>query len=353
MRVAVVGAGIFGVTTALKLAENHEIDLYERLDDILKGASGVNQYRLHRGYHYPRSRETAIACLRSESLFTQKFKSALIEDVEHYYCISKRDTLTSADQFQDFCKASNLEYECAAVDLVNHNSIDLCVRVHENLLDPIALRELCWIKLRESKVKVLLGLQATRDHLDKYDSVVICTYSQLNSLLEDSSGFVREYQYEICEKPIVKLPAGFNKKSVVVMDGPFMCVDPFGRSDLFVLGNVVHAIHASNVGKEPVIDREYLKLIDNGIVREPRITNVDQFLESAAEFIPDIRKAEHVGSMFTVRTVLPHLEKTDARPTLVEVLDGKMIRVFSGKIGTCVEAAETISNILINAHHKK
>ena len=353
MKGAVIGAGIFGVTVALRLAESHEIDLFERLDDILKGASGVNQYRLHRGYHYPRSRETAIACRRSELLFKWRYKSAIIEDVEHYYCISKRDTLTSADQFQDFCKACNLEYEQAEVDLVRHDAIDLCVRVHECLLDPIILRELCWTKLRKSKVKVLLGLQATKDSLDKYDFVVMCTYSRLNSLLEDSSGFSRDYQYEICEKPVVKLPAGFNKKSVVVMDGPFMCVDPLGRSDLFVLGNVIHAIHASNIGKEPVIDREYLKLIDNGIVREPRITNIDQFLESAAEFIPDIGKAEHVGSMFTVRTVLPHLEKTDARPTSVEVLDGKTIRVFSGKIGTCVEAADTISNILINSHNTK
>ena len=60
-RVAVVGGGIFGCTTAWKLAKNgYEVDLFEKNDDIITQASSINQYRLHRGYHYPRSKETAI-----------------------------------------------------------------------------------------------------------------------------------------------------------------------------------------------------------------------------------------------------------------------------------------------------
>ncbi|RZD44075.1 MAG: hypothetical protein CXT78_07170 [Thaumarchaeota archaeon] len=49
MKIAVVGGGIFGVTTAIRLANNHDVDLYEKNSDILESASGINQYRLHRG----------------------------------------------------------------------------------------------------------------------------------------------------------------------------------------------------------------------------------------------------------------------------------------------------------------
>ena len=49
MRIAVIGGGIFGVTTAIRLAENHSVDLFEKNSDILQSASGINQYRLHRG----------------------------------------------------------------------------------------------------------------------------------------------------------------------------------------------------------------------------------------------------------------------------------------------------------------
>ena len=59
-KIAVVGGGIFGCTTAWKLAEiGYNVTLYEQNDDIITQASYVNQYRLHRGYHYPRSKETA------------------------------------------------------------------------------------------------------------------------------------------------------------------------------------------------------------------------------------------------------------------------------------------------------
>jgi len=39
------------------------------------------------------------------------------------------------------------------------------------------------------------------------------------------------------------------------------------------------------------------------------------------------------------RTVLPNKDKDDARPTLVERIDGRKFNLFSGKIGTCVNAA--------------
>ena len=61
--------------------------------------------------------------------------------------------------------------------------------------------------------------------------------------------------------------------------------------------------------------------------------------------MPGLARAEHIGSMFTFRTVLPNLEKTDARPTFVTKIDDKTVTVFSGKIGTCVEAAEEVLKI--------
>ena len=73
MKIAVIGGGIFGVTTAIRLAKNHHVDLYEKNSDILQSASGINQYRLHRGYHYPRSNETALSSLKSEILFKKEF----------------------------------------------------------------------------------------------------------------------------------------------------------------------------------------------------------------------------------------------------------------------------------------
>ena len=57
-------------------------------------------------------------------------------------------------------------------------------------------------------------------------------------------------------------------------------------------------------------------------------------------------KVEHIGSMFTFRTVLPNRDKDDARPTLVEQTSDNQFTLFSGKIGTCVDAAEQILEVI-------
>ena len=45
--------------------------------------------------------------------------------------------------------------------------------------------------------------------------------------------------------------------------------------------------------------------------------DIDRFIESAKKFFPEIEESEHIGSMYTVRTVLPYKDETDERPTIV------------------------------------
>ena len=45
--------------------------------------------------------------------------------------------------------------------------------------------------------------------LKNFDWVVICTYSNLNSLIQKYPNLQKEYQFEVCEKPVVKLPESF------------------------------------------------------------------------------------------------------------------------------------------------
>ena len=60
------------------------------------------------------------------------------------------------------------------------------------------------------------------------------------------------------------------------------------------------------------------------------------------EFFEDFDKLEHIGSMFTIRTVLADRDHDDARPTLVRQEAHNVYTIFSGKIGTCVEAANQV-----------
>lgn len=344
MKIAVIGAGLFGVTTAIKLAEaGHAVELYEKNSDILEAASGINQYRLHRGYHYPRSQDTIDSSLRSEPLFMKEYGEAIISEAEHYYCIAKERSFTSGDQFLAVCKKNGLEYELAELsDLVEEDQIDVAVRVKEALIDPSFLKKICKERIADSGVVLHCNYEATEDMFNEYDHVVLCAYAAQNALLASCGAYQRDYQFELCEKPLVRLPKQFLRKSIVIMDGPFMCIDPYAHTELHVMGNVVHAIHATNIGKFPIVPEVLRPLLNCGVVENPSITNFKKFVESGSQFIPLLKDAEHIGSMYTVRTVLPHKDATDTRPTLVEAVDNRITSVFSGKLSNCVEAAEQV-----------
>jgi hypothetical protein len=346
MKIAIIGAGIFGITTAIILGKKNDVELFEKNDDILKSASGSNQYRVHRGYHYPRSPETVSGIVESENSFKELFSEAIVTNNEHFYCISKNNSLTSSQQFIDFCKKYNLEIERASLDCVNKNSIDLCVRVKESIYDPKILKEISMDLMEKNKIKIHLNTKATENMLDEFDKIIVCTYANLNELLTKFPNSQNEYQFELCEKPVVKLPDSFKNKSIVIMDGPFMCIDPLANTDLHLLCNVQHEIHQTNVGKFYQLQKEYEHLLDKGIIKNPSHTNYDKFIKSTIEFFPEITSAEYIGSMFTIRAVPPRADDTDERPTLVTKINDKMISIFSGKITTCVEAAKQVEKII-------
>ena len=345
MRIAIVGGGIFGITASIILAKNHQVELFEKNNELLQSASGSNQYRIHRGYHYPRSPDTVNDIIESESSFKEIFSDAMLTDFEHYYCIAKENSLTSAKQFLDFCNKFQLEYTPSQLQFMNKDSIEMCIRVKESVYDPEKLRQVCWKKLKDQNVKIHLSNKVSDDLFEKFDRVVICAYSGINQLLKQYPTQQNEYQFELCEKPVVKLPESFKNKSVVIMDGPFMCIDPLGNTGLHLLCNVVHEIHQTNIGKYPSINKKFVDLIDKGIVKNPSQTNFPKFIESTIDFIPEITKAKHVGSMFTYRAVPPRVEETDARPTIVKEINNKIVTIFSGKITTCVKAARKVEKI--------
>ena len=337
----VVGGGIFGTTAAISLSNNgYIVELHEELDDIMKCATGINQYRLHKGYHYPRSKKTAIECKEGLKTFKRKYKDSILNgNIEHLYSIASKNSLVSVNEYTDFLH----DVKCNYKTIEPLPNTDLTIKVDEELFDSKILYNLVKLKLKGNGVKVKLNKKTKKTDLKNYNITVIATYSKLNDLLDNK----KEYQYEVCEKPVVKLPKQYKNKSIVIMDGPFMCLDPYGQTEYHVLGNVVHAIHETNIGYKPKVShlKEYL---NKGLIKNPQYTNINKFIETGKQFFENFDKLKHIGSLYTIRAVLKNRDFDDARPTLVCKEDKNIYSLFSGKIDTCVDATNKLLTLLKN-----
>ena len=113
MKIAIVGGGFFGCAAAIKIKEQHKkykVTIFEEKKDILFSASGKNQFRCHRGYHYPRSQKTINECLESFDEFNKYFKDCYI-DSQNYYAVSKEKSLTTFNQYLKILNKNQLNYK--------------------------------------------------------------------------------------------------------------------------------------------------------------------------------------------------------------------------------------------------
>ena len=272
---------------------------------------------------------------------------------EHYYAIAKDGSFVNSDQYLQFLHQCDLSYEIVDNDLIDPDKLQLLIKVNEKSFNYRLLKELASKRLYDSKVKLNLNIRFDPININDYDLVINATYANINYLLPDNDRI--DYQFELCEKPIVLLNKEFDRKSFVIMDGPFMCIDPYMQnsgafwspkySDAHVMGHVEHAIHHRNVGKFPEIPDGYDGYIDSNMMYNRPNTNIEKFISSAKDFFPSI-KIQHIGSMYTIRTVLPNRDHDDARPSYITKHSDKLYSVFSGKIGTCVDIANKLVKII-------
>lgn len=107
--IVIIGAGIYGLYVALnEQFTNKKILVIEKEKDILTRASYINQARLHNGYHYPRSIQTAKTSAKYFNKFYEDYKFAINKEFKSIYAISKKDSYVTNRQFEKFCKTVNI-----------------------------------------------------------------------------------------------------------------------------------------------------------------------------------------------------------------------------------------------------
>jgi glycine/D-amino acid oxidase-like deaminating enzyme len=356
-RIAVIGGGVFGVMTAIRLAESgNQVDLYERLPGLLQGASS-NANRLHKGFHYPRDEETARQCLRGFQKFQDEFGSAILQGVTNAYFIASEGSLTSPEEFLAFCSRLGLDWR--PVELRHFHpevtNVSLGVMTDELVYDPAVLRRLMSERLQRCGVSVhlastivdieRLGANGLKLFIDgnqkaRFDAVVNCSYAEINRLTNRLGHEIQPRLYEYAAGAIVE-PGFPVPASISILDGPFVTLLPFGNNGEHLLYHVKHSVISE--AREPLLDPAWLDPDSSPFASLDAEQWFRTLIESCCEFIPALKDATLKRVRQGPRMVLKDSEDTDARPSIVTVHEPSYITVLSGKVDHCVWVADEIA----------
>lgn len=346
-RVAIVGGGAFGVTAAIELGkQGYNIDLFEEKPDLLGGTSGHNNLRLHRGYHYPRSPMTVEQVLQSVDEFTSLYYDAVVTDIPHYIGISANDSNTSPEQYVQFCDSYGLPFRIVNPGFFNEAQVDLVVRILESSVDVNIWRSSCYRLLAKSNVRVFVSSRPSTAQLMDYKTVVLATHWAINQMGPQLGAQPRILSFDVVELAMVKAQAKARRTSILVLDGPFMCIDPIGRSDRSIIGHVNYGLHAHSEGFHPVIPQDLRSVIERGLVRHPPCSDWPKMEAHGRRIFADFATTEYLGSYFAIRAMSPTNESSGERETSVNQIGENLYSILGGKLTSAPGAAHTLASML-------
>ena len=345
MKIAIIGGGFFGIASAIKVKERFpkaQVTIYEMRDDLLKGTSGKNQSRWHKGYHYPRSEKTIAECKNSYNEFNRYFSKSRIVS-QNYYAISKNDSLTNFKDYLKILEKNNLAYKVVDNNILNKRLVEGVVKVDENLISISKARSISHKLLKHLNIKIFLKKKIMLDNnfKKKFNFIILSTYENNNNLLKSK----KKFKFQLVEKIIVKTPNFLKKKSFVIMDGKFMCIDPYENNKFSIIGNVKKTIHAENINYKPKFNKVYDKLLFNYHNTEKTFSKFKEINEDYKFFFDRTKDLKYVSSFFVIRCTRPFKEKTDERLTHINIQEN-IISLFSGKWVSCFEVANKVLKII-------
>ncbi len=345
-KIAIIGSGFFGVTAALILSKKHKIDLYEKKNSILNGASKANQMRFHQGYHYPRSLQTLNEVKKFNKSFLKFYGNDILGKTNNYYAISKQKSKTTYNKFIQFLSRNKLYFKKTINDNFS-NKVSKSILSNEKNLNYFQIKKKIINKLKNSKVNLKLKKQIKKKDLDIYDNIIIACYEQNNVILKNLGiKPKKKYKYELVEKIIIELPKKYKKESFMVLDGKFVSLDPYLGTNYHLLSDVRYSKLEIIEDYLPRFKNDKKRFINKGIIKNIKYSRFSKFIENSQNYLPFLNKAKYIGSFFVVRTIEINKEKTDERLNQILSVNKKVITILSGKWNTAVGLAKKLDDLL-------
>jgi hypothetical protein len=351
----IIGGGMFGLYAAHLLSEKGaSVAILEKEKAIMERASKINQSRVHRGYHYPRSFETAKKASDHYFRFCNDFRFAMIRPFKQFYAISRENSKISVSEYIHFCKKLNIPLKEVDTSLFfKKDKIAATFEVEEACFDYIKIKEhfkkkftnnnlvdiyyqsvpISW---KISNSKYILDLNNTSTKLIA-PIVINATYSSVNNINKMFGFNGYDIKYELCELKLCKMKNGFSGIGLTVMDGPFFSLMPFSDGKIYSLSSVRFTPVDTSYKKPQNIE----KYINKKLNDKKGETLATSYLKDDIDF-------EYQSSIFEVKPIMLTSEEDDSRPTLITVHSTRpfFISILSGKISNIYDLKDELYQII-------
>ena len=164
------------------------------------------------------------------------------------------------------------------------------------------------------------------------------TYAKINAILDLAELPQAKLKYELAEIALIRPPEQLAGHAVTLMDGPFFSCMPYPSEGLYSLTHVRYTPH------ESWTDADGFRTTHDQVMRQHPETRMLHMKLDGARFLPCLRDAEYVKSIFDVKTVLQKNEQDDGRPILYQQkpLTSRVISILGGKLDNIYDLFELV-----------
>ena len=348
MNIGIIGGGFYGCYLAKHLSLNNKVTIFEANSGLILESGRYNQYRLHQGFHYPRSEATIEQTKIGYKKFALEFKDYLYFPKLNYYCIHK-DSKIDFDSYIKILKKNKLDYVVSnknEIPYLNHSSIVGSVNTKEgvilvNKLIKKLINEIknnCKILINKKVLNVdtNLGVVETKEKKFLFDKIINTTYSNPNLGLKIKK-FDIKYEIAGLLIPNIKIK---DVPGITIMDGNYVSLYPRSKST-FSLSSVKYTPIKKFTNLK---DKEFLiKKLKNKqnieLAKKKILNHCNQFLSFKKKIKLKDSKFE-----FGLKTKFSN-DINDIRTTDI-IHEEKVISVLCGKLDTAPLIYEKIKKLI-------
>lgn len=366
----IIGAGLYGLYAALfSGSKGEKVLIVEHDSEAFSRATCINQARVHKGYHYPRSFSTAKKSADYYDKFLKDFDFCIHNSFEKIYAISKTFSWTNASQFEKFCKETNIP--CKPININDYFKSEFTEGAYlsqECTYDAKILKEYFLGEIAKQPsvtIKYQTYISAVEKTFDKYilttnnneiletDFVLNATYASINQILQLFNEKPIKIKYELCEVILCKVSDQLKNAGVTIMDGPFFSLMPFGKTGYHSLTAVHYTPHKTCNEDLPSFDCQERS---NHTCTSSKLGNCNTCIAKpksawpymyalAKKYLKDEVTIEYVQSLYSIKPILQDSEIDDSRPTVIKEFSTKprFVSVLSGKINTVYDLDTILS----------